>query len=390
MNTCPVLHAARRNRMRGMSLIETMVGMVLGILVSLIITQVWGVFENQKQRTVSATAGQASGLLALTELEQDVRSAGAGLTSSAAFNCATIFSYFESGSTQLSPVPAYAGSMGLAPVQIIDGGTGPDTVIVKRGSDFLGAIPATLTKNMESGSPPAPDFNVDIQVSNTSGFANGNLVLLVGATGNCTVTQVTQVLAGTALLQHGAGGGVTYNPTAVYQANPTVLPAPSPPASPALPAWPAYLKDDKVIKVGELLSRSYTVNANNELAVSDSTTPTALATSSLASDIVMFKAQYGIADAGSQTVNAWVSATVASGWNVLNPTLLKRIKAVRVVIVARSAKMEAPGTAAVAPVAWPDAASPVIDLSANPDWTRYRYRTYHLVIPIRNVIWANV
>ena len=120
MSTRPVNRIARRNRLRGMSLIETMVGMTLGILVSLIITQVWGVFENQKQRTISATAGQATGLLALTELEQDVRSAGAGLTDTSTFNCNAIFSYYENGGTQISPVPAYAGSMGMAPVQIVD------------------------------------------------------------------------------------------------------------------------------------------------------------------------------------------------------------------------------------------------------------------------------
>ena len=71
---------SRNSLQRGVSLIETMVGMALGILVTLVITQVWGVFENQKQRTVSGSSAQASGLLALTELEQDIRSAGAGLT----------------------------------------------------------------------------------------------------------------------------------------------------------------------------------------------------------------------------------------------------------------------------------------------------------------------
>jgi type IV pilus assembly protein PilW len=375
---------ARRNRLRGMSLIETMVGMTLGILVSLIITQVWGVFENQKQRTVSATAGQATGLLALTELEQDVRSAGAGLTDVAMFNCGTVFSYYENGGTKISPVPAYAGAMGMAPVQIIDGGAGADTVIVKRGSDFLGAIPATLTGNM-------PTAASELNVSNTSGFAAGNVVLLVGASGNCTVTQVTAVQAAAAKLEHSAGGGITYNPDAVFQGAPTALPLPPPPAiPPVLTPWPVYLTGDRVIKVGQMFSRSYTVNANNELTVRDDSVPTTSTTSSLASDIVMMKAQYGIADVGSQNVNAWVSATAATGWNVLNSTLLKRIKAVRVVIVARSAKMEAPGTTTVAPVAWPDGASPAIDLSANPDWQRYRYRTYQLVIPIRNMIWANV
>jgi len=382
MSTRSVFHVARRNRIRGMSLIETMVGMTLGILVSLIITQVWGVFENQKQRTVSATAGQATGLLALTELEQDVRSAGAGLTDLAAFNCGTIYSYYESGGVQISPVPAYSGSMGLAPVQIIDGGSGPDTVIVRRSSDFLGAIPATLTSAM-----PSPSS--EINISTTSGFADGDVVLLVGASGNCTVTQVTQVQVAAAKLQHNPGAGITYNPSAAFQNNPAVFPAPPPPA-PVLTPWPAYVTGDKVMKVGQMVSRSYTVNASNELSVRDDSVPTIATTSSLASDIVMVKAQYGIADVGSQTVNAWVSATAASGWNMLTPVLLRRIKAVRVVIVARSAKLEATGTTTTAPVAWPDAASPTIDLSANPDWQRYRYRTFQLVIPIRNVIWANV
>jgi type IV pilus assembly protein PilW len=371
MNTRPVFGVAQRKRMCGMSLIETMVGMTLGILVSLIITQVWGVFEGQKQRTVSATAGQATGLLALTELEQDVRSAGAGLTDSAALNCGTIYSSYEFNSVQISPVPAYSGSMGLAPVQILDGGAGPDTVTVRRSSDFLGAVPATLTSTM-------PSSSAELNISTTSGFADGDVVLMVSAGGSCTVTQVTSVQVAAVKLQHNPGGSPSvpsYNPQISFQNT---------------NAWPAYVTGDKIMKVGQMISRSYTVNANNEVTVRDDSIPGGSTTSSLAADIVMLKAQYGIAATGSQTVNAWVSPNVASGWSVMTPALLKRIKAVRVVIVARSAKLEAPGTTTVAPVAWPDAASPAIDLSANPDWQRYRYRTYQLVIPIRNVIWANV
>src|SRR5450830_1605411 len=115
---------------RGISLIETMVGMTLGIVVVLIIVQVWGGFENQKQITVSGAEGQANGLLALTELEQDIRSAGAGLTNDAAFNCTTTYSYYETGGTSVSPVPAYTGSMGMVPVQITNGGSGSDTLMI--------------------------------------------------------------------------------------------------------------------------------------------------------------------------------------------------------------------------------------------------------------------
>ena len=34
--------------------------------------------------------------------------------------------------------------------------------------------------------------------------------------------------------------------------------------------------------------------------------------------------------------------------------------------------------------------APLIDLSADPNWRKYRYRVYQTVIPLRNVIWAGV
>ena len=33
-------------------------------------------------------------------------------------------------------------------------------------------------------------------------------------------------------------------------------------------------------------------------------------------------------------------------------------------------------------------AAPAIDLSADPNWQRYRYRVYETVVPIRNIIWS--
>ncbi|UUZ75297.1 prepilin-type N-terminal cleavage/methylation domain-containing protein [Polaromonas sp. P1(28)-13] len=138
--------ARRGSPQRGLSLIETMVGMALGLLITLIITQVWGDFESQKQRTVSGSSAQESGLLALTELEQDIRSAGAGLTDSAAFDCTNTYSYYETGGTTVSPIPAYAGGLAMTPVQITDGGTGSDTLTVKRGADLWGHCPRRSRK----------------------------------------------------------------------------------------------------------------------------------------------------------------------------------------------------------------------------------------------------
>lgn len=371
----------RNSSQRGISLIETMVGMTLGIVVSLIVVQVWATFEDQKQRTISGSAIQASGLISLTELERDIRSAGAGLTDSAAFNCTTTYSYYETGGTAVSPIPAYVGGMGMVPVQITDGGTGSDTLTMKMGTDFLGAIPATITQTMPSSSS-------ELNLSSVSGFADGDVVLAVGATGSCTVMQVTQVQGSALKLQHNPGGTTTYNPSVSFQST---------------NAWPAYSSGDKIMKVGQMISHQYSVNTSNQLILTDLTSPSASTTAILANDVVKIKAQYGIADVGMQDVNGWVNATAATGWNALDSAKVKRIKAIRLVIVARSAKMEGADVTAVCtnvsgnvnngPCAWTDtvgAPAPIIDLSTNANWKKYRYRVYQTIIPIRNVIWAGV
>lgn len=375
------------SRQWGMSLIETMVGLVLGLLVTLVITQVWGVFESQKQRTISGSSAQESGLLALTELEQDIRSAGAGLSDSAAFECTNVYSYFETGGTSVSPIPAYAGGMAMVPVQITDGGTGSDTLTVKRGADLLGALPATLTQTM-------PSSSAELNLSSVAGFADGDVVLAVDSiTGKCTVMQVTQVQGAALKLQHNPGGTTTYNPSVSDQNS---------------WAWPSYSSGAKILKVGQLISHAYTVNASNQLTLADFSDPSisvaaALAAPSiLGADIVRLKAQYGVADVGSQDVNHWVSATAGTGWDTLDKVKVKRIKAIRLVIVARSSKMEGTNVTGTCtnnaganngPCAWPDSAAdpaPLIDLSSNANWQKYRYRVYQTIIPIRNVIWAGV
>lgn len=390
MNTLHICPRRRRkahccSQQWGISLIETMVGMALGILITLIITQVWGGFESQKQRTISGSSAQENGLLALTELEQDIRSSGAGLSDSAAFECTSTYSYFETGGTSVSPVPAYAGGMAMIPVQITDGGSGSDSLTIKHAADLLGALPATLTSTM-------PSSSAELNLSSVAGFADGDVVLAVDSiTGNCTVMHVTQVQGAALKLQHNPGSTTTYNPSVAYQTT---------------NAWPAYSSGTKILKVGQLISHAYTVNASNQLTLTDLSDPGVLPAAALVTplvaDVVILKAQYGIADVGSQDVNHWVNATATTGWNTLDKVKVKRIKAIRLAVVARSSKMEGINVTVPCtnnagtnngPCAWSDSAAepaPLIDLSSNTDWQKYRYRVYQTIIPIRNVIWAGV
>jgi type IV pilus assembly protein PilW len=363
----------------GMSLIETMVGITLGLVVVLVLTQVWANFEGQKQRSISGATAQESGVLALTQIEQDARSAGAGLSNSA-LDCTSVYSYFELGATTVSPVPSYSGSAPMAPARIVDGGTLSDQITFKRGDDIAGGIPVTLAASMSNSSAV-------IDVPSVAGFNDGDVAMVMGAGGNCTVLQITQVMVPALKIQHNPGGAATFNPPTSYRnAN----------------GWPAYASGSKIMKVGRIETRTYSVNANNQMSLLDETNPVASVTSILAHDIVRLKAQYGIADAGTQDVNAWVNATAGSGWDALDPVKIKRIKAIRVAVIARSAKLEGENVTGTCtnnagvnngPCAWPDTAAypaPLIDLSADPNWRRYRYRVYQTVIPMRNVIWGAV
>jgi type IV pilus assembly protein PilW len=78
------------------------------------------------------------------------------------------------------------------------------------------------------------------------------------------------------------------------------------------------------------------------------------------------------------------------------------VKAVRIAVVVRSSLLEKDNVTDVCnnnagvnkgPCAWSDTASnpaPKIDLSADANWKRYRYRVYETIIPLRNVLWANL
>ena len=115
----------------------------------------------------------------------------------------------------------------------------------------------------------------------------------------------------------------------------------------------------------------------------------AAATNVISEGIVLMKAEYGIDTTGTGVVNSWSQTTPA------NPST---IKAIRVVVVARSAQPEVTFTATrgvlgactttTAAPTWSGTAvlnvSGGLGLAAGDDWKCYRYKTFETVVPIRN------
>lgn len=341
-------------RQAGFSLIEAMVGLTVGMIAVLIISQTFVTFETQKQTTTAGADAQENGLIALTQIEQDVRNAGGGFGETGAAECGAIFTYHD---TYAGAIPDFS----MTPVSITDGGAGSDSITIRIPTDVLASVPSYVTN-------PMPPTSAELNVNRTDGFADGQLVLMSQG-GNCALVQITQVQPAALKIQHNSGGGAPYNPGVPYaKAN----------------GWPAFTSGAKVQRLGNMLVLTYSIDASRNLQVSQRTNyaQTAVATvTPLVREIVALQAQYGIADAGSEVVNNWVDATAASGWNVLDSTKVKRIKAVRITVAARAGKRE---NSAVTTV------EPAVGVSALPDWQNYRYKTYTTIVPLRNVLWANL
>jgi type IV pilus assembly protein PilW len=417
----PRIHFPRLQRSKGFGLIELLVGMAIGLITVVVIMQVLGIAEGFKRTTTTGSDAQTNGIMALRTLESEIRMAGYGLTRAGSLACPRIRTWYNPSCSGGSTPFGYLDVE--SPVLITDGGStgASDTIQVNYSSSDLGYAPMTIV-NIPSGSS-----NVTKMVS-TAGLKECQKVVYASNDGtqDCTMLQITNI----------AGNNVNFT-TASGQNNSCYNPAGGlmdtafgPSQTPPLPVID-FASYKVLLNMGDWVIRQYSVTktsskdefflhrkdlstpANDGCAVAgEDTTPPDL---DLYSNIVNIQAQYGVAPANSQTVDCWTNA-VANPSNVpahcqvdwtpagMTPANAKRIKAVRIAIVVRSALSERPSagttcdTTTTAPVAWntPSATlnpAPTISLStgtnAVPNWQCYRYKVYQSVVPLINVLWSN-
>lgn len=344
----------------GFSLVEILVGLVIGLLVTLVIMQVFSVFEGQKRSTMGTADAQTNGNIALYNVQRDVQLAGFG---------APIFYPAN------NPLYCAVGS-GISPVTIVDGGG------VAGASDMV---------TVHYGSSPSGGFPVIIRASIPIPSADNPKAVRIGVDTNmgCQVNDIALV---------SSGAPIACNLTTVIgPSDIKMIPVPSTPPD----TTHIELKDGTGVAVDNIVScmgggwGAFTYAINNNQLERNGVPSVA--------EIVNIQAQYGISKFPStNSVEAWVDASGATwGSASITPTDRNRIKAVRVALVARNGLLEksnvtntcttAKGIINNGPCAWDDTnvdAAPKIDLSNNADWQRYRYRVYETIIPIRSMIWA--
>lgn len=362
---------------KGFSLIEIMVALVIGMISMVVIMQVFLVSEGRKRTTLGGADAQANGAIAFHMIERDIKMAGWGIESSMFEKCPNMFAYCDG-----SEACKGAGlNMSFAAVIVADGANGgPDTVTARYFADpnaHAYRFPSRTTLRSDMPSPSA-----ELNVHSTGTCADGDL-MLVEQNANCTLMQNTSVQTTALKIQHNPGQSGKYNPPANIQANEN---------------WPAYragasLTCFKPAPTGPFFSRAYSVDTvNRQLNRNDNSLP-AGSNGAIAPEIFDMQVQYGVAlTAGSKAVTNWVDAT--GTWKEPSKDDWKKIKAVRIALVARSAQYERPeqGQPCATTASTANWSTWAQFNAANypADWKCYRYKTFETVVPLRNVIWSNL
>ncbi len=370
-----------------MSLIDILVGMVIGLIGMIIVFQSFSAFEGQKRATTVTNDAQESGLMALTTIEREMRLAGYGMFYQNDTICTGYRQWVNNNPVEITS---------FLPVVITNGGSSAsDSLTLTFSTSGFGATPSQVQVDFKG---TVPEIVVDNNIGNKV-YKAGDYIL-VGRVGQaCSRLQVSSVRTDPQnpkflALKVEAGSTAPANP-------------PADKLNLLLPVG-GYTNDrvrpTVVANMGAMRRVTYSVNIdanhNGRLQVEDLTAGTAPV--AIADGIVGMQAQYGISAAtNTQEVSSWVDAS--GSWAAPAFADQGRVKAVRIAVVARSQHYEkdeltgldvvcnnTSGTNDKGPCAWRDTAAnpaPIFDLTAKTDWKHHRYRVYETIVPLRNVMW---
>lgn len=366
----PRLHPLRAQR--GLTLVELMVSVVLGMLTVLVVTQVTLQAEGRRRTISMGSDAQVNGSLALFAMQRDIQMSGYGaVVQPDALGC-TVTGKFGA---------AAAFSFPLAPVVITNGLNGaPDTLTVLLSRTGDSSVPARITEIH-------PQANSSFVVDAAMGVRAGDLMIAVpktqSANTQCALVQVTTNTAAPATtlsstrIPHTSAGS-SWNQSA------------------ALPAG-GYVVDSYLLNMGDMVARTYSVSATQNLQTTERSRANGnVNTADLFPQIVTLQALYGKDTDADDVVDTYDNTTpnTNAGW--------LQVRTIRLAIVARSNQFEKTPVTTSQPL-WDVGSTTVqgtvtanchtssqcitLQVNQTPDWQHYRYKVYETVIPLRNVLW---
>lgn len=435
-------------RQRGLSLVEILVGVLIGMIGIIVIFQVLSVTEQRKRTTTYGSDAQTAGAIALYSLQRELQIAGLGFGAAHYRQLGCSVRVWD----QLRPTESAANSLDFkfVPIEITNGAGGaPDSISVLWGNPTeyvtFGWQPSNpnlqeLNSWKSEISPTPPDGSIILD-SGRAGIGWGDILLLTSDPKNTGVTGGAGQLVQCALVQVSARPGDTGKRPDDLGSDPRVFfkddwqsPPPQdtpwpPPALQTTTAKPRYNKsigwpDNLTVASGYFVNlgkqpRRTVWSINNgrlEFIETLANAPGAI----VAEGILNMQAEYGIDTDNDNiisdkewTVTPPTEALAADANNPcnVNPAVSWRcVRAIRISLLTRSDNWDptacsptprytsgTSGGLVLTPFtmtnvdgsadSFASPCGPSSSASAN-DWRRYRYSVYETVIPLRNVIWG--
>lgn len=404
-------HIHRRTQL-GMTLVELMVALVLGLLTTLIVAQVMINAEGQRRTTTNTTDAQINGASALYLLGRDLQAAGYGLISKSTVRGCPV--RWANGNTAVS-------NLALTPVSISTDANGNSVIRTLSSGNGDFAVPVAVS----DGRLPDVLASSGFQVQSNLGIQSGDLLLATPPTWDasnwCLIFPAGTITTATGIPISGiseaavsdeqkaefGGFGPEVFPSGGYALESTVI------NLGATPDLREYRVDSNTLQVRRLLDTG---------AWGDWQT--------LTPGVVRLVALYGMDTSvpADGRVDAYTDTTpsTADNWS--------RLLTVRIAVVTRSAQFERPQTTTeggvttttrvtnssptwrvghqAVPVQGAAACSSTtnaegetenseqqcisLTIAGTPadgtppeqDWRNYRYKTYDTVVPLRNQVWS--
>ncbi|MDI1360750.1 PilW family protein [Methylotenera sp.] len=383
------------SKQRGFSLIELMVGLIIGLLMSLVVYNVLNVNEGRKRTTTSLNDINQAGSYAIYQLDKQIRSAGSGFTGGgdqigANFTYGCRLDMALSGS-QLTPAASFPapfnavnGVVRVAPVIIFDGaaGAGGDVIVTMAGTAGLGELPSAFS---------SPATAATLQLVNQAGMRANDVLLLADHTATnispCLMQQVastfTPVANGSAVPLLGAYNSASVNGTSAT----------------------SFTATAQAVNLGQAPNLNmFAVAANGSnfnLMKYDLMQPVNAGSAApnpaiYVDGVYQIHALYGVDTNPTTSTLTWVAPTGAfSAVNLLNGSLaanaaLQRIRAIKIGVVMRTSLLEreavSGGPAHAVSNTTLTLFSDSVPVTVNLNPTTYRYRAFEAAVPLRNTL----
>jgi type IV pilus assembly protein PilW len=382
-------------RQRGMTLVELLVAMVIGLGITLAVTSLLIAGENHKRTTTSTNDAETTGAYAFNALDKALRSAGSAFAASAYISGPAVLgcrlnvaSILPRTSAFPAPFAAFMGgapsNLRMTPVLIGKGQAADgvsDVIAVMGGAGTAGGVSRQIT-----GSGSATSLLLD----NTVGFSQYDLAL-VSQNGDtdCLVEEVSAIAAQSLTLAN------TY-PYYTTGTTTTIANLSSSTSSYVTPLGNAAANNVQFMLFGVDANHtldSYDLLQNYNLVqnagAADSAQP-------MIDGVYQMHAIYGIDTNGDGIQDTWASPS-DTGYDITTVmTTLATIKSIVSVRVSLLVRGEYYDKSLVSPTsitlfsgltnAGGTSLAQTVDLTKTADLQHYRYRLFEFTVPLRNMI----